>query len=707
MASRKHFPLGTDYESEFQEIERIYARNLIVANRVGALGSPRGLLPTRSGPWFVAEVTRWAGEHPGVSKALAGRLRAIQEEARGRPTPAGLSSGRIGANIRALSRLLRLTRGERAILQFKLAMLLVPGVQDAVEDAGRMPTVGAASFIARITGEPADSIRRALEPDSTLVHAGLVVVEPGTVGIDQKICFPRQFTDLLTGPRLTSRRFAQAWLPVAPPPTLTASDYGHLGPVVDRLRALLSEALDRRECGVNVLLHGPTGTGKTELARLLALEVGAELRMAGTTDQKGSSPSFYERIGSLATAQRVLGRTRSIILFDEMEDLFETQGHSRRSTLLGSKAFLTGLLERNAVPVIWATNDTASMDPAVLRRFVTAVELPPLDESRRRAVWNRAAGGVIPEQDVARLARRFVVSPASIAGAVRATRLSCGGRVDSSVAEDFLAGNVLATGVYLPPAAAPVIEYQPGLLRASVDLESLAERLLRAGPRVSATICLHGPPGTGKSEWVRHLAERMGRRVHAHCVSDIESKWVGESEKNLALAFHLAEREGAILLFDEADSFLLDRRNAFRHWEVALTNEFLQRLEAAQGIVACTTNTFDALDPAVMRRFSVKVELGYLEATAAARLFATAFEPHLGKLDDLAAARVAAQVEVIGAVAPGDFAAVVRRLPFLGEPPTVEALLRELEQEVAVRRGGLRRVAGFRRESDPQSAERT
>jgi transitional endoplasmic reticulum ATPase len=407
------------------------------------------------------------------------------------------------------------------------------------------------------------------------------------------------------------------------------------------------------------------------------------------------------------TGQEVLAGTRSLVLFDEMEDLFEARTFGGRSPLKTSKALLNSVLEENPVPVIWITNSTRSMDPAILRRFTVAVDVPPLDETRRRAFWLREAGDEVDAGEAARLAHRFEVSPAQIAGAVRAARLAGRGRAEVPVIEEFLAGNVAATGVIVPPSSPLAIDYQTGILQASVDVDALAERLERAGPRAAATICLHGPPGTGKSEWVRHLAERMERPLHVRRVSDIESMWVGEAEKNVAAAFAQAERERAVLLFDEADSFLLDRRTAQRRWELTLTNEFLQRLESTQGIVACTTNSYDTLDPAVMRRFSLKVEFGYLEPPAAARLFATAFEPCVGRLDDLAAALVAAQLEVIGALAPGDFAAVVRRLPFLGEPPTVEVLLRELEQEVAVRRGGLRRVAGFRRESDLQMAEKT
>ena len=203
--------------------------------------------------------------------------------------------------------------------------------------------------------------------------------------------------------------------------------------------------------------------------------------------------------------------------------------------------------------------------------------------------------------------------------------------MDGKVAEEVLAGNVAATGA--PPNKPPPsgLRYEPGLLNASMDLDVLARRLESAGPSAQATICLHGPPGTGKSEWVRHLAARLQRKIHVHAVSDIESKYVGESETNLARAFERAEQENALLLFDEADSFLLDRRNGQRRWEISLTNEFLQRLEAARGIVACTTNAFDRLDPAVMRRFSIKVELDYLKPEAAVRLFAVAFGPLAGR----------------------------------------------------------------------------
>jgi SpoVK/Ycf46/Vps4 family AAA+-type ATPase len=217
-----------------------------------------------------------------------------------------------------------------------------------------------------------------------------------------------------------------------------------------------------------------------------------------------------------------------------------------------------------------------------------------------------------------------------------------------------------------------------------VDLEALVNRLSTwtpgEGPGLS--LCLYGPPGTGKSEYVRYLAHRMGRPLLLRRCSDLLSCWLGESERNIAEAFEEAHAERAVLLFDEADGFLQDRRTATRSWEVTLTNELLQQLEAFPGVVACTTNLFRNLDQAALRRFTFKVPFGFLRPEQAATLFAAALVEleGTGTADDAgpALARMAT-------LTPGDFAAVVRRLRALRERPSALRLLAELDSEVRVK----------------------
>jgi hypothetical protein len=190
-------------------------------------------------------------------------------------------------------------------------------------------------------------------------------------------------------------------------------------------------------------------------------------------------------------------------------------------------------------------------------------------------------------------------------------------------------------------------------------------------------------PGTGKSEFVRYLAHRLGRPLEVRRASDILDKYVGGTEQNIASAFESALRDEALLLFDEADSFLQDRGGAQRSWEVTAVNEFLQQLEVFPGVVACTTNLFDKLDQASLRRFVFKIEFKFLRPEQSLLAFRRTLTD-LGYTGEVPAA-VEIELTRIPNLAPGDFAAVKRRLTGRGKPVSSEILLAELQAEVRVK----------------------
>ena len=140
--------------------------------------------------------------------------------------------------------------------------------------------------------------------------------------------------------------------------------------------------------------------------------------------------------------------------------------------------------------------------------------------------------------------------------------------------------------------------------------------LFRSVPRIvqalaargHGSLCFHGVPGSGKSALAAHIAQALGRPLWVRQASDLMSKYVGETEQNMAAMFAQAEREGAVLLLDEADSFLQDRRGAQRHYEVSEVNEMLQGMERFRGVFICTTNLMDQLDAAALRRFAFKLQ---------------------------------------------------------------------------------------------------
>ena len=111
------------------------------------------------------------------------------------------------------------------------------------------------------------------------------------------------------------------------------------------------------------------------------------------------------------------------------------------------------------------------------------------------------------------------------------------------------------------------------------EVPKIVEALRRKG---FGTLCFYGPPGTGKTALAEHLAAELRRPLMIRQASDLVSKFVGETEQNMAKMFAEAEAEQAVLLLDEADSFLRSRRLAERHYEV--TRSLLEVFTEAEGL---------------------------------------------------------------------------------------------------------------------------
>jgi SpoVK/Ycf46/Vps4 family AAA+-type ATPase len=179
----------------------------------------------------------------------------------------------------------------------------------------------------------------------------------------------------------------------------------------------------------------------------------------------------------------------------------------------------------------------------------------------------------------------------------------------------------------------------------------------------------YGPPGTGKTALARYLAKELDRECVVQKASDLLSLYVGESEKMVAAMFQQAERDGYILVIDEADSFIYSREGAVRSWETTLVNEFLTGLEQFRGICICTSNRRDAMDAAAMRRFSHKIAFAYAGPEQIRALYDKL-------LSGLAIAPLTAEEETLllgmHRLAPGDFN-VVRSRYGLEDPGSITA----------------------------------
>ena len=558
----------------------------------------------------------------------------------------------------------------------------VENLFDAVSQSrgGRSQLHRDAALIGLLLGQAEASIEARLMPEAPLLASGLLHLDRDgdLMVLHQLVCLIRRNTP--PGADLYDHLLGKA----AGDP-LPWEAFAHLGREAEVAAEVLRATLAARESGVNILLYGPPGTGKTSFAATLAAHVGARLRPVTEASESGWEPRRHERLAGLLLAQRLAAPGETLLLFDEAEDLFVARTYRDGDLVASSRVFMHRLLERMTLPVIWTANDIGALGPAVLRRMTMCLELKVPNVVTRTRLWRQMAtaeGVALPEADAARLARLVPAAPAVASAALRATRLAGGGAETARLIIEGVARAVQGGGLPLPEPEHDA-DYDPALVNADCDLASLTAGLVRQRAPRAVSFLLAGPPGTGKSVWVRHLAARMGMQVLQKRASDLLNSFLGGTERNIADAFAEARDTGAFLVFDEADSLLLDRADAVRSWEISQVNEMLTWMEEHPLPFACTTNLPARLDRASLRRFLVKIGFDWLTQTQARRAFRRFF--------GLAAP---AGLDGLRTLAPADFALVRRRAAVTGAMANQAALLRLLAAECVGRIGGRLRV-GF------------
>lgn len=464
--------------------------------------------------------------------------------------------------------------------------------------------------------------------------------------------------------------------------TLTKSDFKHLEKQQKRVVKLLKSAARKKAKGVNILLYGSVGVGKTEFAKLVATLASMPIYAVKTENDEYAEASRDDRLIDLCSKQYILSKCKkSCILFDEAEDVMN-RGFSESGS--SSKGYLNRILENNSVPVIWTTNNIYDVDPAFLRRMTYAIEFEKLSEENRLEIWKKVLKKnnlKVRESKLEELNKSYDIPPSLIANAVQSTKMIDGNENDF---EDFIenvAQIVTKKKNVKIKKSFEAKTYDINLVNTNIEMSNLTTKIKNAG-KFNFSLCLYGEPGTGKSYYAKYLADRLGIEVILKKASDLISPYVGETEQNIAKAFSEAKSKKAMLIFDEADTFLQDRNNAVRSWEVAQVNEMLTQMESAEYPFVCTTNLLDTLDEASLRRFTFKIKFDFMTQEQVN----LAIEHFFGVKN--------ANVNLNGLTA-GDFATVKKKTDFLGVN-NLDEIVEMLKEEIKVKKSKtLQNSVGF------------
>jgi len=463
------------------------------------------------------------------------------------------------------------------------------------------------------------------------------------------------------------------------------------------------EAILKSKPPCSILFYGKPGTGKTELAKSIAKEVGLNLYSANIFSQDGDDDRNLRK-RSLVAIQNHPSMSEGIILIDECDQLINSRPNYFFKADSGDdqKAWLNEYLDINKCKTIWITNSIESVDESTIRRFNYVLEFEPLSNMQRvqilETLVEKNECSFLNEEDIKLFSKSDKLTSGHFSIALKTVQ-SLG--VDDSKKKEYFSNilkehqntlgakplrlksinsNYCIKGLNIDQSPTSIIEQSRKIL----------ERIETHDSDINLNTLLYGPPGTGKTEFVKYLGQELGKEILLKRASDLLSMWVGGSEKNIRLAFEEAEREKKILFIDEADSLLSQREGHNRTWETTQVNEILTCMENFRGILLCATNHVENLDTAAQRRFLFKLKFDYLDKSGVIHFYEKFFTRYVcEEMKD-------SELEILGSVqglTPSDFNNLKRKFDIIA-PLNHGEILEQLKLEIGYKKNLFKKKIG-------------
>ena len=330
----------------------------------------------------------------------------------------------IQQNIDTLTQLLSLNAAEQTLFRLSVQLRLDEPLKELTGVLPKSNLVGVSEVLSNLFGLPKSDIISALKDKGKLLGYGLLERNYNPDRLHDYLEWGKMldFDEFISEP-LNEQMLLKVCTKPAIEPSLSLDDFAYLNEMKTMMLDYLHSSFATRRKGVNILIYGAPGTGKTEFATLLAKAVSVSAHNITYMDENEEVIRAEERLNKCRFAQKILDGQSSLLIFDEIEDVFDA-GFFGHSVAQKNKAWMNQLLENNNVPMIWLSNSVSGIDPAFLRRFDLILEMPDLPLKNKSALITQLAEGKLSPAYVQHFAKVRSLTPAILNRTIRGQRNS-------------------------------------------------------------------------------------------------------------------------------------------------------------------------------------------------------------------------------------------------------------------------------------------